>query len=76
MILLKMKCLMRSTGTLMRRSTLKQINAASSDDSDAEPGNLFSQSKLFLEKSDKRYYGYTKYEEDNSWLYISQTHRG
>ena len=55
---------------------LEDINATSSDDSDAESGNLFSQSKLLSEKSDKRYSGSSKYEQDHSWLYFSQTHRG
>ena len=56
--------------------SLKEINATSSDDSDAESGNLLSQSKLLSEKSDKRYSGSSKYEENHSWLYFSQTHRG
>ena len=45
---------------------LKKINATSSDDSDAESGNLFSQSKLLSEKSDKRYSQFSKFEEDHS----------
>ena len=28
------------------------------------------------EKSDKRYYGSSKYEEDHIWLYYSEVHRG
>ena len=54
---------------------LEEINATSSDDSDAESGNLLSQSQLLSEKSDKRYYQSSKYD-DRSWLYFSQTHRG
>ena len=54
---------------------LEEINATSSDDSDGELGNLFSQSKLLSEKSDQRYSGYSKYEEDHSWLYFSQTQK-
>ena len=55
---------------------LEEINAISSDDSDTESGNLFSQSKLLSEISDKRYSGSSKCEEDHSCLYFSQTHRG
>ena len=53
----------------------EEINATSSDDSDSESGNLFSQLKLLSEKSDKRYSGSSKHEDDHSWLYFSQTHR-
>ena len=53
----------------------EEINATSSDGSDSESGNLFSQLKLLSEKSDKRYSGSSKHEDDHSWLYFSQTHR-
>ena len=55
---------------------LEEINAISSDDSDAESEILFSQSKSLSEKSDKRYSGSSKYDEDHSWLHFSRTHRG
>ena len=55
---------------------LEEINATSSDDSDAESRNLFLQPKLLSEKSDKKNSGCSKYEEDHSRLYFSKTHRG
>ena len=55
---------------------LEEINATSSDDSSAESGNLFSQSKLLSQKSYKKYSGPSKYEEHHSWLYFSKTNRG
>ena len=36
---------------------------------------FFSQSILLREKSYKRYYRFSKYEEDHNWLRFSQTHR-
>ena len=55
---------------------LEEINATSSDESDTESGNWFLQSRLMSEKSDKTYYGSSKYEQDHNCLYFSQTHRG
>ena len=64
---------MRSTGTIHSRKSMLFLLMTVSD---TESGNLFSQSKLLSEKSDKRYSGSSKYEEDHSCLYFSQTHRG
>ena len=38
--------------------------------------NLFFQSHLLSEKSDKRYYGSSNNEQNYCWLYFSQIQRG
>ena len=45
-------------------------------DSDEDGEGEFLIQKKIAEKSDKRYYGSSKYEEDYQWLYFSQHHQG
>ena len=55
-------------------------NIPSEKISDSEEGSSdqqdFMTEKCKVEKSDKRYYGSSSYEEDFSWLYFSQAKHG